>query len=214
VLHGEGIADPIKLSRLLWPKVRFPNYQRGIIYSLRDNDETYVVAANQVGKDFVAAFVTICEFLCHRVARIVTTSVRDDHLRVLWGEMGRFISDADIPLTADKGGPLLVTHREIRKVYTQGPKKGQTDPISYIRGMTCDRPEGLAGHHAPYTLAVIDEASGVDNSVYDQMRTWAKRMLIFGNPNPCVQGIAHFFYRAVEEGDIAAPEPLNGHMAG
>ena len=208
-LHAPGIADPIRLTRHLWPHVRFYREQREIIYSVRENDETGVVAANQVGKDYVAGFITVCEFLCHKVARIITTSVRDDHLRVLWGEINRFIAESAVPMTVDKGGPLLVTHREIRKVFTSGPRKGQICPISYIRGMTCERGEGLTGHHAAYTLAVIDEASGVRNEVYDQMRTWAKRMLIFGNPNPPIDGDNHFFRKAVKEGDILAPDFAN-----
>jgi hypothetical protein len=36
----------------------------------------------------------------------------------------------------------------------------------------------MAGHHAPHTLVIIDEASGVDDAVYHYVDTWAKRKLL------------------------------------
>jgi hypothetical protein len=187
----ERSAEPLALAEALWPHVRFFGKQVEIIESVRDNDETFVVAANQVGKDFVGGFIAVWAFLCHPVARVITTSVKDDHLRVLWSEISRFIQASVVPLEAHRGGPLVVNHRDIRKAGC---------PVSYLRGMVSERGEGLAGHHAPYTLLVIDEASGVDDVVYTQGCTWAKRVFVFGNPNPT----QNFFYRAVQGGDIPA----------
>ncbi len=56
----------------------------------------------------------------------------------------------------------------------------------------------MAGHHAPHTLCIIDEASGVDQVVYDMQQGWAKRLLVISNPNPT----QNFFYKAVEAGDL------------
>ncbi len=187
--------DPLAFAAAFWPDVKFYREQKEIILSVRDNDETVVVAANMVGKDFVAGWVALAEFLRHPVARVVTTSVKDDHLRVLWGEIMRFIQTCKVPLLVKDGGPLIVNFRDVRKVVNGAPC-----PISYLRGMVSERGEGMAGHHAPYTLGVIDEASGVDDTVYAQMSTWARRKLIFGNPNPC----ENFFRKAVEAGDLEA----------
>jgi hypothetical protein len=122
--------------------------------------------------------------------------VKDDHLRVLWGEISRFVQTGRHPLTHKTAGPLLVNHRDIRRV---GPD-GKLCPVSYLRGMVSERGEGMAGHHAAHTLLVIDEASGVDDLVYTQGDTWARKKLIFGNPNPC----ENFFKRAVKGGDLPA----------
>jgi hypothetical protein len=189
----EGIVDPLELADVLWPDVYFYKQQQEMIYSVETTPETVVVAGNMLGKDYVAGFVCVNSFLRHREARIVTTSVKDDHLRVLWGEIGRFIETAKYPLRSDKGGPLVIKHRDIGKIVN-----GKQCKISYLRGMVSERGEGMAGHHAAYTLAVIDEASGVDDIVYTQLDTWAKRKLIFGNPNPT----GNFFRRMVKEGDI------------
>lgn len=193
----EEIKDPLKFATLFWPDVIFYKKQREVIYSLEENDETWVVAGNMLGKDYVAGFICVRFFLRHLgdSCRIVTTSVKDDHLRVLWGEIGQFVDRSRFPLSHKKGGPLVVMHREIRKIV-----RGEVDKISYLLGMVSEKGEGMAGHHAAYTLGVIDEASGVDRIVYTQMDTWAKKKLIFGNPNPG----SDFFEKEVEAGDIVA----------
>jgi hypothetical protein len=187
-------ADPLGLARLLWPSVRFYDRQEEILLSVRDGAETFVPAAHQMGKDFVSAFVALWFFLSRHPCRVVTTSVKDDHLRVLWGEIGRFIDTSAVPLPAKKGGPLIVNHRDIRKL---GPD-GRECKISYLRGMVSETGEGMAGHHAAHTLLVVDEASGVEDLVYDRADTWAKRKLVIGNPYQTT----NFFYRAVKAGDL------------
>ena len=42
-------VDPIAFQKLLWPQVTFYDKQREIIYSVEDNDETYVPAGNMLG---------------------------------------------------------------------------------------------------------------------------------------------------------------------
>jgi hypothetical protein len=195
--------DPLKFGAVCWPQFSFYDKEAEVILSVRDNDETIVPAANMMGKDFVAGFIALWFFLAFKQCRVVSTSVKDDHLRVLWGEIGRFIQSSVYPLTVEKGGPLIVHHRDIRKV---NQTTGKECKISYLRGMVSEKGEGMAGHHAQATLAIIDEASGVDDVVYTQCATWAKRFLIFGNTNQC----ENFFRRMVEAGDVIDTEMSNG----
>lgn len=201
----EWADDPIAFKDYYWPDVVFYDKQLTIIEYVRTTPEVFVPAGNMLGKDYVSGFIALWAFCAHQEARIVTTSVKDDHLRVLWGEIGRFLDTATTPddresfgaLYDYNGGPLKVKHRDIRKILPNGVEC----KISYLRGMVSETGEGMAGHHAEYTMGIIDEASGVDPLVYDQMNTWAAHKLIFGNPNPCA--LNHFFYTAVEKGDIA-----------
>ena len=192
------LIDPFALKDLLWPDVYFYDAQVRIIESYVANDETFVVAGNKLGKDFVSGFIclhcVLASVLAHQTCRVVTTSVKDDHLRVLWGEIGRFVQTARHPL-AYPHGPLVVNHRDVRLVVG-----GRQCQVSYLRGMVSKLGEGMAGHHAERTLLVMDECSGIDDEVYDQGRTWAKRVLGIGNPNPC----SNFFFKAVKGGDILA----------
>lgn len=216
--------DPISLGLALWPSWQLYDQQREIVESVATDNETFVVAGNELGKDFVASFICTTFFLMPQLyfpieyvreiesqksvanpyphtVRILTTSIRDPHLAVLWGEIGRFIINAREdtylgPLTAERGGPLVMNYRHIRKWYGDKP-----DTVSYLKGEVWGAQEGGAGHHAAYTLLVIDEASGIADSVYDQGITWAKRMLVFGNPNPT----ENFFKRAVKGGNLKVP---------
>ncbi len=198
---------PLKLKELLWPHVTFYKQQREIIESVVDNDETVVPAGNMLGKDFVAGFIALTFFLARLAhpCRIITTSVSDDHLRVLWGEIGRFISESKYPLDSRKGGPLICNHHEIRKIYN-----GEEDKFSYLRGKTSERGEGLQGHHAPSTnkrtnpatLAIYDEASGVNQAAKQMCDTWAHRSLVIGNCWYC----ENFFKHAVL-GNPATKDP-------
>jgi hypothetical protein len=204
----DTVVDPLKLARMNWPHVTFYRQQQEIIYSVVDNRETVVVAGNQLGKDFVAGFIILWFFLTRHPCRIITTSAKDDHLRVLWGEIGNYISTSKYRLTYDPkqggDGGLIVNQREIKRVVGH-----QVEEISYVRGMVAsqDKLAAMQGHHAtpypdtmesrlnlPLSLFVCDEASSVPDGYYTMADTWAKRMLIFGNPWPC----DNFFKHAVK----------------
>lgn len=201
-------VDPIDFAAVMWPDTKFYREQVEIIRSVQHNDETIVVAGNKLGKDYTAAFICLWYFLTHHPVRIVATSVKDDHLRVLFGEIEDFINRCKYPLVAKKkrddmvgftmlsGGPLILKHHEINKFHD-----GALCKKSYIRGMVSERGAGLQGHHAEYTLGVIDEASAVDDESFQMMSTWAHKMLVFGNPLP-PKGGANFFYSFVKQGDI------------
>ncbi len=192
--------DPLRVIKFLWPHVHLYGKQREIIQSLWANDETLVPAANMMGKDYVAAYGIITFFLTRHPCRIVTTSVKDSHLDVLWGEIGRAIDTCKYPLSVRAGGPLEILQRKLRKVVN-----GEVCKLSYVRGLVADDMNAMQGHHIanigdgiPRTMFVVDEAAGVRNEYYDMAATWANRMYIFGNPNPC----KNFFWRGVKAGDV------------
>lgn len=203
-----AVPDPLKLGRILWPDVNFYDKQREVIYSVWENDETFVPAGNELGKDFVAGFLALVFFISRHPVRIVTTSV--DHLQlegVLWGEIRRFIQTSKVPLESSKGGPLLVNHLHLRKVV-----RDQICGVSYCIGRVAKKGEGLLGHHVtpesgkfvddgiPRTLFIADEASGVEDVSYERADTWGQRKLIIGNPYPT----ANFFKKMTQAGDLLA----------
>jgi phage terminase large subunit len=195
----ERLRDPLAFGKFFWPHVTFYKKQRDIIEAVEESDEVYVHANHESGKDFVTAFIALRFFLRWGwdPVRVVTTSVKDDHLRVLWGEIGRFVDTSAHPLLAKDGGPLVVNHREIRKVVG-----GKLDKISYLIGQVSEKGEGMAGHHAKHTMLIVDEASGVDDVVYERGSTWARKILAIGNP----YGNSGFFYKGCKAGDLLAPE--------
>ena len=205
---ANSLRDPIRFAKWLWPDVVFYKQQRDIIYSVRDNDETFVAAGHQLGKDFVAGFIALWFFLTRHPCRVVTTSADHSQLEaVLWGEIRRYISTSRIPLSVDQGGPLVINHLHLRKVV-----HGELCGVSYMIGRQASKGEGMAGHHCtpasgtyqphdlPLTLFIADEASGVDDLSYERADTWAKRKLVLGNPYEC----QNFFRKGIKGGDLVA----------
>ncbi len=161
------------------------------------NVETVVVAGNKLGKDWIGGFLCLWGFMCHKQARVVTTSATGEHLQVLWGEIGRFINTSKYPLLVKNGGPLVEMHQEIRWATEASAK----NPMWYLTSRVASAEgEGLSGHHAPWSMGAIDEASGVSDVAYKAMQGWAGRLLIFGNPNAVPS--SHYFRAAGEGGDI------------
>lgn len=206
-MHGSRLArivDPLQFGRLLWPDVKFTRDQKDIIYSVRDNDQTFVPAGNMLGKDFVAAFIVLWFFLTREPCKIIVTSVDSTQLEgVLWGEIRTFIQASKYPLESTRGGPLVVNHMHLRKVFNKVMTK------SYVKARVCAKGEGMLGHHAyppnwdgitPHTLFIADEASGVDNESWNNALTWAHRMLAIGNCYPC----ENFFREGIKAGDLLA----------
>lgn len=194
------MADPFSFSKVMWPANQFYTKQVEMIRSVDDNPETVVVAGNQLGKDYVAGFIVVWRFMralmLGKTCRIVTTSVAEHHLKVLWGEIGRWLTTSRFPLLAKDGGPLVANEMMVRRKEEMESK----NPYNYLVGRVSAKGEGLAGHHAEDTLFVCDEASGMNDLAYEMSQGWAKKKLLFGNPNPCT-GV---FYKAVKGGDIPA----------
>lgn len=186
------------LKEALWPEVQFYDKQAEVIKAAFESAETYVPAGNKLGKDFVAGFIALGTFLVCQArgltCRVVTTSVAEHHLKVLWGEIGRFLTTSKVPLLESQGGPLTVNYQEVRRAEEREAK----NPLSYLVGRVSERGEGLAGHHAEFTMLIGDESSGLDDTVYSMAQGWVQHMVFLGNPNPC----ANFFKRGCKGGDL------------
>ena len=198
VLHGVGPKeiDPIELGLKMWPDDKWAQYQRRVVYSVWNNNETIVKAGNKLGKDWMGGFIAPMFFLTRHPCRIITTSAKDQHLRVLWGEINERIRRSRVPLDCKKGGPLIINHQSIAKLVD-----GERCPLSYIMGMVAgsDSMASMQGHHIaltgdgiPRTMFMCDEASSVNHEYYRMARSWFNRAYIFGNPWPC----NNFFYHA------------------
>jgi hypothetical protein len=193
-----SLDEMLALKEHLWPRVTFTDYQVEIIESWCHNRETVVGAATEMGKDYVAGFVALATFLiCEAkglTCKLLTLSVEERHLKVLWGEVGRFIGASRRPLMVSTGGPLVVNHMELRRASEAEVK----NPFNYAQGMVYERPEKLQGHYADFNGVIGDEASALDDEAWKAVQPM-KRFLWIGNTNPC----QNFFRRAIKEGNLA-----------
>jgi DNA modification methylase len=81
--NPELITDPLKFKELCWPDIKLYDKQVDIIYSVVENDETYVPVGNKLGKDFISAFIVIWFFCSRSPCRIVTTSATNTQLEAV-----------------------------------------------------------------------------------------------------------------------------------
>lgn len=202
------IVDPFKLIQLVWPDVRLYDKQAEIIESVEKNKETIVIAGNQLGKDYIAALLSLTFFCSRRPARVVTSSVNFEQLNdVLWGELRDFLDQAEVNL------PIQYNHMRIRQVNDYG----EFVPKCELIGQVVKQGEAMLGRHLPRgpngqprTLFIADECSGFPDEVWDKASTWAHSKLAIGNPYEC----ENFFRRAYEEGSVLRDDddPSRGYI--
>lgn len=190
------VEDPISFCKLCWPEIRLYDRQVEVLYSVRDNPETFVHAANEVGKDFIASIAVVWFFASRSPCKVITTSSSESQLAsVLWGEIKQRIVTSRFKL------PFQVNHLLIRKVLDNG----SLDPLSEILGKVAQKGESFQGFHLPHDkpriLVVLDEASGIDDLMYESAQSFAHRILAIGNP----MNTTNFFYRCCKAGNQDDP---------
>lgn len=196
--YESWLRDPLKFCKMCWPNMRLYDKQQEILLSVRDNIETYVHAANEMGKDFISSIIVIWFFCSRKPAKVLTTSSSEDQLEgVLWEEMKERIATSEIDLG------LIVDHLRIRRK----DRYNHYEALSFVKGKVAKKGESFQGFHlpewgdVPRVLTLIDEASGVDDTTKDSCDSFSDRVLIIGNP----LNNRNFFYRGCKEGNQEDP---------
>jgi phage terminase large subunit len=162
------------LRRELWSK------QAETIESVRDHRRTAVRSAHGVGKTMCAAATLLWYMAAYPGARVVSTAPTFSQVREqLWREVAVMYAAAD----GFFDGQLTDTKLELA-----------ADWLAI--GLSTDRPERFSGHHAERLLLVVDEASGVDEAIFEAAEGFLTsehaRVLLIGNPTT----LAGTFHRA------------------
>lgn len=130
---------------------------------------TLVPTGHMVGKTFVAAG-SLHEFLTlHPAALVVATAPTQTQLEeVLWKEVERAYRGSRIPL----GGRLL-----------KSPLKVDLGGGWQALGYSTTTAERFSGHHEYDLLVLVDEASGVEDEIFEAIGGLGpSRQALFGNP--------------------------------
>lgn len=174
-----------------WPGPTSPylwRLQQEILTSVWQHQRTSVSSCHAIGKDFTAALVALTFLEVFDPSIVITTAPTDRQVKlVLWQEIAGHRARSKTKLR----GRLTQTQLSIGpQHYAVGFKSSK------------DNPERFQGFHAPHLLYVVDEASGVEDPIYDAieggMSAGDARILQIGNP----LSAAGQFYRAhhVERG--------------
>lgn len=156
--------------------------QADILKSLAVNTMTSVRSGHGVGKSAVEAWAVIWFLLTRPYPKIPCTAPTAHQLNdILWAELNKWRRNN--PLLEQE---LVWTHE---RLYLRGyPEEW------FAVARTASKPDALQGFHAEHVLYIIDEASGVDDLIFEPvlgaLSTPGARLLMCGNPTK-LQG---FFY--------------------
>jgi Terminase large subunit, T4likevirus-type, N-terminal len=130
---------------------------------------TYVATGNAVGKSYLAAGLLLWYLTTRPNSLVIATAPTQTQLeQVLWKEVEKAYANSKIPL----GGRMLKQPLSID--YGGGWKA-----LAYSTKTT----ERFSGHHAEEVLVIVDEASGVEDGIYEAISSLnASRQLLIGNP--------------------------------
>ena len=154
--------------------------QRTILKALAKHNRVAVRSCNGSGKTFTAALATIWWLMAHDEAIVITTAPTERQVKqLLWREL-RNIHFRNRDLI---GGKITSSRLELSN-------------RRYAFGFSTNTAERFQGFHHENILIIVDEASGVDEFIFDAitgvMTTSNAKILMIGNPT----NLAGTFYDA------------------
>lgn len=165
------------------------DYQREILDSFVSNDKVAVKSGHALGKDFIAAILTLW-FLCNfKDSIVITTAPSDRQVRqIMWGEIARLYNNSKYPL----GGRLLEQEIKISdKWYAVGFTTKETN-------QTIGK---FQGFHSKNILIIATEAQAIADVIFQQMEGLLtsdnSKLYVAGNP----LGEVGEFYRIFNRND-------------
>lgn len=179
-------SDPCLFVGHFWGHIRLARYQAQILESVRDNTETWVHSANEMGKSLCAALTTLWWFAT-RKSKVITISPSQDQLEsILWAEIDALLRSAHVG-NRKFSFEFERTHLKLR---LPGETEAEDGEEKYtVRGKVVKQGESLQGSHLPLlddgtptVLFVVEEASGVPDEFFSAIETQRHRSLIIGNP--------------------------------
>lgn len=147
------------------------NLQADVAQAIASSLRVAVRSGHKVGKTKLAACTAIWWAVTRPRGRVVITAPTFHQVKdLIWQEIASILLGCNLDVPAPPKDPST----GIR--WTDG---------RYIVGMSTDRPENIAGFSGDQLLFIIDEASGVDEKIFEALRgnmAGGARMLMIGNP--------------------------------
>jgi phage terminase large subunit len=165
-------ADPVAFATQVLGVVPWSR-QEEILQAVSEYARVAVRSGHKVSKSNSAAILALWWAYCNPNSRVVITAPTGRQVRaVVWRELGKIYGRARDQL----GGR-----------WNASPEKGlKLDNGSEIVGFSTDEPERIAGWSGPSMLFIVDEASGVDEAIYEAIEGnragGNAHLVLFGNP--------------------------------
>jgi len=162
-------------------------WQAKALYGIRDNDQVAIRSGHGVGKSTLMAWVSWWWQITRYPCKIAATAPTSHQLQdVLWGELAKW--HGKLP----EGLRDLFVVKLDRVELVSNP----TQSFAVARTARKEQPEAFQGFHSENMLFLVDEASGVEDIIFQvgqgAMSTKGAKTLMAGNPTR-TQG---YFYDA------------------
>lgn len=161
------------LGDTLWSK------QREVLRALADNEKVAVASCHGVGKTWLASRAALWFLHSYAPAIVATTAPTGHQVRnLLWREIRT--GHAALPPEFRDISKCLTTEIQFLA------KDGSVIPDHLAWGRSTDEAAAFQGVHGPHLMAIVDEAAGVADDIYESLDTWGAggvyRELLIGNP--------------------------------
>lgn len=181
--------DPVRFVREALRADPEP-WQEEALIAIAEEDRLAIRSGHGVGKSALLAWIVLWWLLTRAPAKVACTAPSAHQLNdVLWGEIAYWRRRLVKPLD----GWLIV--KEDRVVVVGAER------TSFAAARTARResPEAFQGFHSPHMLFIVDEASGVDDIIFEvgegSMSTKGAKTILTGNPTR----LSGYFYRAFHD---------------
>jgi len=161
-------SDPAGFARdvlgiKLWKK------QIDILQAVIAHPQVAVRSGHSTGKTYAMAALVLW-WLYAQQGVVVTTAPSKEHVEdVLWAEIGNLYRNSTVPLPGELTNTALVV-----------------EPGWTAVGITTNKPDAFRGRHHPRLLVVVDEATGVEESIHLEISTLTtgeqNRLVMIANP--------------------------------
>lgn len=148
--------DPVGFARRVLAFMPWSR-QREILEAVAEYKRVSVVSGHKVGKSTAYAILALWFYCSYANARVVITSTTDNQVNgIIWREIKRLARGALIPIPG------------IDKIAVRADT-GLTNQVtlSEIKGYTAKEAEAIAGVSGAYVMYLVDEASGVQNFIFE-----------------------------------------------
>ncbi len=184
--QGEHCSSPALFAEEVLGITSLWSKQKEVLDTLGTHARVAVKSGNGLGKGFSAAISILWFLYCEDEAVVLSTAPTFRQVRhVLWREVHRLYRNARY----DLGGKLLDTRLEI--------SEGR-----YALGLSADGADEFQGFHSPNMLIVVDEAEGVEETIYEAIESVMTsencKLLLIGNPTTMEGSFRRAFYEDSE----------------
>ena len=158
-------------------KVKPEAWQIEALNNVRDHNRLAIRSGHGVGKTAFLAWVIIWWLLTRHPARIACTANTAAQLSdILWGELDKWVR------TLPEGFRQLLELKSDYLVLLEDPKQS----FAVARTARRETPEAFQGMHSPNMIFIVDEASGVEDIIFEvgsgSMSSPGAKTILTGNP--------------------------------